>query len=552
MSVSFKGWSAARDLAWCCISYISCRICALRWLVVLGWWKAAVWAWKLCSQLGRRWSAMCWKTRDRGVDGRLKGQGALPCIGTRNSPEGGNPDSTWSTEAHPRPGQRIHSAAAGAGRCCARPDRGGRHRFAPGMAASLSVDKRLSAAAKLKTTLADLENNFTRFDLIQDEIEDQDGDSSRPSSQPVTHRQQSQDQDYTSDNTDTDQEKEHDPPEPSSSVKVTQTQTTQNKVGVLLKKSGTFSNYRKRFFVAKTHRLEWFKDQSSHARGQDPHGFVQMAGCSAHLKDSCTIQLVSPAKTYTLVAEGPSAADEASTWLTVLQSNISQMGPHSRFSSDITTSSSANKLSKQASSKKTNFFKNTALRAEKKIACRAVTADWGKKLLRQFLMEESFGILDALQEIADVEEEAKPVEERREAKQWLTNDALRFGAKLALLFHHGRLERTDWTRIIIMTDRVGIGIVRKYDLYRQQTSSLFGTKHGDMVRDLEYIASESSKLLEGEMKQSNISKLRQLLLYFADEARIERVLSSPVYAKQIEVIAESLRSVYRISANLNE
>ena len=137
------------------------------------------------------------------------------------------------------------------------------------------------------------------------------------------------------------------------------------------------------------------------------------------------------------------------------------------------------------------------LRAEKKMASRAITSDLGKKLLQQFCAPETFVLLSAVQEVSTIDPSLG-------CKVHIENTVLRLATKVGLLFQHGRMQLMDFHSIVLASDHLCIDMVRKHGAMSGAGTDAADPDHAGMVRQIKEIESSLVSALGPHIQPKNM------------------------------------------------
>ena len=224
--------------------------------------------------------------------------------------------------------------------------------------------------------------------------------------------------------------------------------------GWLTKRSGPFNVTRRRFFIITEGTLSWHKNERDLATAL---GAITLRDCTIADPDegSCVVAIKAPEKNYELEADDPTACGE---WVSALRTHArlppsrlyassqtgslvrrrpspprarrarrparprdpparralslpqSGMSRGSQESLDESEGGSPSPAGRRPAgpSKAPSVISNLRLKAEKKIASRAVASDLGKKVLKELAAPETFVILSSVQELSTRDPSIKP------------------------------------------------------------------------------------------------------------------------------------------------
>ena len=306
--------------------------------------------------------------------------------------------------------------------------------------------------------------------------------------------------------------------------------------GYLVKRSGPLKGVRKRFFVLEAGTLSWHKSESDLS---SPLGHVTLSECT--LADpaagSKSFIVGTPAKNYDLEADD---AEVCLKWVAALRRAAAKPpakgydtpGKGAADPSDAGESSDGR-------GKKAGMVANMRLRAEKKMASRAITSDHGKKLLQQFCAPETFVLLSAVQEVSMIDPSLG-------CKVHIENTVLRLATKVGLLFQHGRMQLMDFHSIVLASDHLCIDMVRKHNAMSGAGTDAADPDHAGMVRRIKEIESSLVSALGPHIQPKNMQALKAVIAFFGTPERIHRLLVEAQFKEQVDIIAGALKAVYRL------
>ena len=234
---------------------------------------------------------------------------------------------------------------------------------------------------------------------------------------------------------------DHDDHEPCESDEDEPKEATERS-GFMQKKSGTLSGFKRRYFVLPpSGTLLWYKSEKDKA----PTGFVHLADAeivepegpalaklAGNLKNVAgSPLLVRGHKDYLLVADDDS---ERAAWLRALRQNARLPPMAGLKGGEAAAPAEGSSPATAAKTAKRSMLGGVVLRAEKRMASRAITSDLGKKLLREFCLPETFTLLEALRNLAGHDATLPP-----KSGALFENTILRIAVKLVLLIQHDTL-----------------------------------------------------------------------------------------------------------------
>lgn len=345
--------------------------------------------------------------------------------------------------------------------------------------------------------------------------------------------------------------------------------------GFLSKKTGAFSGHKRRFFVLQQGTLLWYKSE----KDSRATGFVHLRDCQ--ISTAAASNMKAATFTFSIKTTGRKEyvfhsddEDECNTWVRVLRHNASLKAPpiaklagteaedeeiDSELSSKaarLSTASDEGEAQRNAAGGdkakkkdvKRSIVGSLALRVEKRMVGRAVTSDLGKKLLREFCLPETFTMLQALRELAS-SDTALP----SRAGQTIENTILKIAVKVALLHQHKRLAPADFNPMVALVDDLCIDLVRKYDATKplDPERTMFRTdrcdpEHSDIHKQMAMLQAELVKVLQDHISPKNIKALCFVTTYFGDGTNLKRFCGETVFAKNLGLIADSLRKMYNL------
>jgi len=184
-----------------------------------------------------------------------------------------------------------------------------------------------------------------------------------------------------------------------------------------------------------------------------------------------------------------------------------------------------------------------ARRAEKKLASKAITSDLGKKLLREYCVDETFDLLEGLRELAALD---KTLHAKKGA--WLENTILRLAVKVALLFQHQQLSAAEFGQVVANTDQLCLEVIRKYNAMASSEpphSDPHDEDHRRTVEQVESLQAHLEELLTSFISPKNMDALREVCGFFADAQRLHRFLTEPTFHDQFFSVVKCLGTMYR-------
>ena len=181
--------------------------------------------------------------------------------------------------------------------------------------------------------------------------------------------------------------------------------------GVLTKKTGPLKRAAKRYCVIDGGTMSWYK---SEADLTSPVGYVTLADCTIAVPSAAGKKGADP-RAFSVVVDGKpidfeaETADACRAWAAALQHHMGMQAADGfgvaepsqssdMRSSDVEPSAPKAKAKKEKSGK--GMVADLRLRAQKRVASKAITSDLGKKLLKEFCAPETFVLLAAVQAIA--------------------------------------------------------------------------------------------------------------------------------------------------------
>jgi len=311
--------------------------------------------------------------------------------------------------------------------------------------------------------------------------------------------------------------------------------------GFLVKKSGAFSGHRKRFFLLRAGTLAWYKEEQESV----PLGAERLNGCKiTPMSKGNGFLLTTALKEYELQAE---TAEDCQAWVVAMQEHALVEPDDDGEVIDVKHANRRGneKKVKSKDTKGSSMMSDLALRAEKKIAGKAITSDLGKKMLKEYCVDETFVLLEGLRDLAN-RQASKDESLPKKTGLKLENTILRLAVKVALLFQHGRLKPHDFREAITKIDRLCLEVVRKYNATREGKSDTQDPKHLGMVSRVFNLEVELSGLLEGQISPKNIEALKMVTGFFSDSKRIGAIVADPDVDGPITVIVGALRAMYHL------
>jgi len=315
--------------------------------------------------------------------------------------------------------------------------------------------------------------------------------------------------------------------------------------GYLSRRTGVFSYPRKRFYILRDGTLACWKSEADIAGA--PQEADTTAGCRiSMLATGLGFSLSIAGKDCVLMTE---SEEDCRQWVEALQKHAAaHMKRTGAAGSPRETSSKLRSSVRQSVSEpgKERFsmrqqMGNLALRAEKKIAGKAITTDFGKKLLREYCVDETFILLDALRELATRDPDAGS-----KIGLQLENNVLRLAVKAVLLFQHERLKLSDFRRTVAWVDHICLETIRKYNATRRDPHvDPVDPMHDRLVEQVRVLEAELVSKLSGHIKEKNLDALRFVINFFCEPGRVERFLTDPVFAEPMKTIATNLIELYK-------
>jgi hypothetical protein len=347
--------------------------------------------------------------------------------------------------------------------------------------------------------------------------------------------------------------------------------------GFLMKKTGAMSGQKRRYFVLSGGTLLWYKSE----KDRSPTGFVHLSECfsitehsagmigaSSRIPDaeSGCVFVVKAAKEYILWADDESERDK---WVRALRhnrmfpplavlagaqsarlqssrSNPSSMRqdddamPDRRASTESDTRAVLSEPPEVKKAAKRSMLGNLALRAEKKMASRAVTSDLGKKLLREYCLPETFVLLQALRDLASVDPTMPP-----KAGAKIEDTILRMAVKVVLIHQHGRLAGADFNPMINLVDDICVDVVRKFDATREPPfADEEDPMHRRMGEQMRLLNAGVGRMLEGHVSAKNIGALGEVIQYLGSPENMRRFVNDSQCQAPLSKIVSGLRNIY--------
>eukprot|EP00966_Prymnesium_polylepis_P311189 7189550-Prymnesium_polylepis.1 len=303
--------------------------------------------------------------------------------------------------------------------------------------------------------------------------------------------------------------------------------------GFLTKKAGAFSGTRKRWFVLQQGTLMWYKAREEEASGV-PQGYVHLRTCKILVPDDGKAAkpngqtfVLRGRKEHALTA---SSAAEATEWLAALRHN-SRCAPLTSLDeapADCDGDGGAKKAKQ-----------GVMMRCENFVAKKVLTSELGKKLLREFCLPGVMAVLDALKQLLSKDPKLPP-------KQAQENETtiLKVAVKMVLLFTHSVLRPRDLDHLNNLVEWLVLDLLIKYDEctsppYRHAADP----DHAKFCEKITGVEAELVRCIGPHTTDKNLAKLKAVTGYFADAGNVARLFTDPLFAADMEVITDALRSL---------
>ena len=384
--------------------------------------------------------------------------------------------------------------------------------------------------------------------------------------------------------------------------------------GWLTKRSGPFNVTRRRFFIITEGTLSWHKNERDLATAL---GAITLRDCTIADPDdgSCVVAIKAPEKNYELEADDPAACGE---WVSALR-NHARLPPSRLYTSSQTGSlvrrrpspprrrrprrparprdpparralslpqsgmSRGSQESLEESeggspspagrrpagpSKAPSVISNLRLKAEKKIASRAVASDLGKKVLKELAAPETFVILSSVQELSTRDPSIKPSINIENTILRIASKAHRrprlppppstststtsppppppLSLQVALLLQHGRLKMTSLHSIGAVSDALCLDLMRKYDALQRSGRDDLDPNHENVVERVRMLEADLVAALSPHMTPKNVAALCQVTGFIGSPERIQRILTEELFKPDVLKIVEALKVVYKL------
>jgi len=362
--------------------------------------------------------------------------------------------------------------------------------------------------------------------------------------------------------------------------------------GFLTKRTGTFSQHKRRFFVLREGTLLWYKTE----RDVTPTGFCHLSEAASiceHPRPSQPRRATSKEALNAPPAQGaplspPSSQKAAADELDSASSLASSVEPplvrtssehargaalaiHARkdyvlWADDSSerdkwlralrhnatfpplpglappTPSGGTAMGKETKEKH-SLLSSLVLGAEKKMIGRAVTTDLGKKLLREYCLPETFSVLQAMRDMASLDPAMPP-----RYGAFIEDTMLKMAVKVMLLYQHGRIGTRDFDAAVSLVDRLAVDLVAKYDatITPPDYCDLRDPEHRQLATVFTAINAELKLLLKDHMSEKNLSALSQVVSYLGSPASMSRFTGEPACFEELGKMVAGLRKMYQL------